>query len=81
VGCNRAQYTPHILPGKCFSLPVALHVWFPHFQQDSLDLAHQLCMQHGVFDRPLGLMGVWGAIVREWLDMLLPEDAADRYGG
>jgi hypothetical protein len=52
----------------------------PHFPQDSLDLAHQLCIQHGIFDRPLGLLGVWGGIVRQWLDMLLPEDAAVRYG-
>lgn len=46
--------------------------------QSALDLAHALCIKHGVFQRPLGLMGVWGGIVREWLDILLPDDAADR---
>jgi hypothetical protein len=34
----------------------------------------------GVWDRPLGLQGVWGGIVRDWLDQLLPEDAQDRVG-
>jgi hypothetical protein len=46
--------------------------------QAALDLAHELCIKHGVFNRPLGLLGVWGNIVREWLDTLLPPDAADR---
>lgn len=48
--------------------------------QVALDLAHQLCIKHRVFERPLGLMGVWGGIVREWLHTLLPYDAASRYG-
>jgi hypothetical protein len=47
--------------------------------QSALDLAHELCVKHGVFNRPLGLLGVWGNIVREWLDTLLPPDAADRW--
>lgn len=46
--------------------------------QSALDLAHQLCITHRVFERPLGLVGVWGSIVREWLDLLLPKDATDR---
>lgn len=46
--------------------------------QAALDLAHQLCVQHRVFERPLGLVGIWGGIVREWLHTLLPADAADR---
>ncbi len=28
----------------------------------------------GVFDRPLGLMGIWGNIIYAWLDELLPLD-------
>lgn len=47
--------------------------------QAALDLAHQLCVEHHVFDRPLGLLGVWGGIVRQWLDTLLPEDAVERF--
>jgi hypothetical protein len=50
----------------------------PLFLQAALDLAHQLCIQHHVFERPLGLVGIWGGIVREWLDTQLPADASDR---
>lgn len=28
-----------------------------------------------VWSRPLGLAGVWGAMVEDWLDELLPDDA------
>lgn len=31
-----------------------------------------------MFTRPWGLAGVWGGLVREWLEDLLPEDAAER---
>lgn len=35
-----------------------------------------------VFSRgPWGLMGIWGPIVYEWLDELLPPDAAERCSG
>ncbi|KAF6253994.1 hypothetical protein COO60DRAFT_1703556 [Scenedesmus sp. NREL 46B-D3] len=46
--------------------------------QLALDRAYELCVEHGVFKRPLGLMGVWGGIVRQWLDELLPADAVQR---
>lgn len=26
----------------------------------------------------MGLMGVWGSLIEEWLNSLLPDDAADR---
>ena len=32
----------------------------------------------GVWDRPLGLQGVWGSIIYEWLDRLLLPDAEER---
>lgn len=51
------------------------------YAQAALDLAHQLCLQHRVFERPLGLLGVWGGLVREWLHTLLPNDAANRCSG
>ena len=69
----------------CYHQPlfsiVPCHACGPLFfvMQSALDLAHELCVKHGVFNRPLGLMGVWGNIVREWLDTLLPPDAADRW--
>lgn len=49
--------------------------------QAALDLAHDLCIRHNVFQRPLGLIGVWGGIVKEWLQELLPMDAAERCSG
>ncbi len=45
--------------------------------QHALDLAHDLCQSHGVFRRPLGLAGVWGQLVRAWLQELLPQHAAE----
>jgi len=48
---------------------------------DALDLAHKLALENGVFERPLGLVGVWGGIIRTWLHHLLPEDAAERCSG
>ena len=29
----------------------------------------------GVWERPLGLMGIWGDIIYQWLNDLLPSDA------
>jgi hypothetical protein len=29
----------------------------------------------GVWERPLGLMGIWGDIIYQWLNDLLPIDA------
>lgn len=37
------------------------------------DLALQLAANARVWDRPLGLQGVWGPLIEEWLDALLPE--------
>lgn len=34
-----------------------------------------------IFCRPLGLYGVWGSMIREWLERLLPEDAAQKCSG
>jgi hypothetical protein len=43
---------------------------------ESLDLALKLSEENGVFERG-GLKGVWGGLVRQWLDELLPDDAHD----
>lgn len=40
-------------------------------------LADKLCEEHHVYRRPLGLAGIWGGLVRSWLDQLLPENAAE----
>jgi hypothetical protein len=47
----------------------------------TMDVALELSERYGVWTRPLGLMGVWGRIVEEWLDELLPEDAHERCSG
>ena len=47
----------------------------------SAELAHELVVRKNVFARPQGLAGVWGPMVREWLDTLLPADAAERCRG
>jgi predicted acylesterase/phospholipase RssA len=43
---------------------------------ESLDLALKLSEENGVFERG-GLKGVWGGLVQQWLDELLPDDAHD----
>lgn len=43
----------------------------------AFERALQLCDDKEVWTRPVGLLGTWGSIVRQWLDDLLPEDAAD----
>ena len=40
-------------------------------------LALQMSDDVGVWDRPLGLQGVWGSIIYDWLDRLLPADAGE----
>ena len=47
----------------------------------ALDLANELAEQYNVFTRPLGLVGVWGSMLRDWLETVLPEDAAQRCSG
>jgi len=42
------------------------------------ELALDLAQQAGVWDRREGLQGIWGPLIYEWLDELLPDDAAER---
>lgn len=44
---------------------------------DATKLALQMSDDAGVWDRPLGLQGVWGSIIYDWLDRLLPDDAGE----
>lgn len=46
----------------------------------ALKVAHHLAQEHSLYTRPTGVFGVWGAIVRQWLDILLPENAAQLCG-
>jgi hypothetical protein len=43
-----------------------------------MDSAYKLSLEHNIWERPLGLMGVWGGIIEEWLHDLLPADAAEQ---
>ena len=43
----------------------------------AFERALQLCDDNEVWTRPVGLLGTWGNIIRQWLDDLLPEDAAE----
>ncbi len=64
-------------PGALIAVLAACNV----SAQRALDLAHELCQRHGVFRRPLGLAGVWGGLVRTWLQELLPLHAAQLCSG
>jgi len=37
--------------------------------------AYDLSIQHNIWERPMGLMGIWGSLVEQWLDELLPDNA------
>jgi hypothetical protein len=39
--------------------------------------AYELSLAHDIWDRPLGLLGVWGGIIEHWLDELLPANAVE----
>jgi len=41
------------------------------------NLALDLADEAGVWERPLGLQGVWGPLIQRWLEELLPDDAAE----
>lgn len=44
------------------------------------ELALQMADDAGIWDRSGGLQGIWGPIIYDWLDQLLPEDALDFVG-
>lgn len=51
----------------------ATNVDFMKATESALSLAREA----NVWDRPLGLQGVWGSLIERWLDDLLPVDAPD----
>lgn len=50
-------------------------------QDKAVRAAYRLSMENNIWERPGGLVGIWGGLVRQWLDELLPEDAAERCNG
>ena len=55
----------------------ACHVDIKQAGKTAVDLMNQ----YKVHERTLGLLGVWGAIVKAWLEQMLPLDAAERCSG
>ena len=47
----------------------------------AVDSAYKLSVDAGVYERKLGLVGVWGPLVERWLHDLLPADAVARCEG
>eukprot|EP00192_Tetraselmis_astigmatica_P011642 CAMPEP_0117652240 /NCGR_PEP_ID=MMETSP0804-20121206/2521_1 /TAXON_ID=1074897 /ORGANISM="Tetraselmis astigmatica, Strain CCMP880" /LENGTH=361 /DNA_ID=CAMNT_0005458273 /DNA_START=92 /DNA_END=1177 /DNA_ORIENTATION=+ len=43
----------------------------------ALQTAYQLSLEADLWDRPLGLAGIWGRLILEWMEELLPEEAAE----
>ncbi|GAX80652.1 hypothetical protein CEUSTIGMA_g8087.t1 [Chlamydomonas eustigma] len=46
-----------------------------------LKRAYELSLEFNIWDRPMGLTGIWGGLVEQWLDELLPENAHEMCGG
>jgi hypothetical protein len=46
-----------------------------------METAYQLSVDNKIWERPLGLAGAWGGLIEDWLDELLPPDAAERCSG
>jgi len=43
----------------------------------AIDSAYRLSNEEKLWDKKLGLLGIWGGLVRRWLDEILPHDAHD----
>jgi len=43
----------------------------------TLRSAYDLSLEANLWDRPLGLAGIWGGLILRWLEELLPDDAGD----
>lgn len=39
--------------------------------------AYDLAKEQNIWNRPFGLAGIWGSFIRQWLNELLPDNAAD----
>jgi predicted acylesterase/phospholipase RssA len=42
--------------------------------QDAAKLAIELSTELDVWDRPTGLAGVWGGMIEDWLEVMIPQD-------
>lgn len=48
--------------------------------EDVLESAYALSLEHGIWDRPLGLVGTWGELIQQWLHDLLVSSSSGRRG-
>lgn len=48
---------------------------------DATQLALSLAADAGVWDRKAGLQGIWGPMIEEWLETLIPSDCIDNLNG
>lgn len=46
-----------------------------------VDEAYQLSLENDIWNRKFGLLGIWGNLIRDWLDKLLPDDAHELVSG
>jgi len=42
--------------------------------EEATQLAYRLAEENNAYTRPMSLAGIWGSIIRTWLEKLLPED-------
>lgn len=47
----------------------------------AIEGAKQIADEARIWDRTLGLLGIWGGLVERWLDRLLPDDAPQQCNG
>lgn len=49
--------------------------------QRVMESAYALSLHHNIWEKPMGLLGVWGSIIEKWLHDTLPDDAHERCSG
>ena len=66
-----------LLGASAGALAIVLHACGVDFRH-ATRVAYRLAEENDLYERRLALVGVWGRLVREWLQELLPEDAHER---
>lgn len=47
----------------------------------TVEAAYALSLEYDIWNRKLGLIGIWGGLIRKWLDSLLPDNAHEIVSG
>mmetsp|Transcript_15159 Transcript_15159/g.22917 ORF Transcript_15159/g.22917 Transcript_15159/m.22917 type:complete len:283 (-) Transcript_15159:300-1148(-) len=69
---NTVKFTGASAGALCATLAVT-NVDF----EEATELALRQSEEEGIWDRPLGLYGIWGGVVERWLDELIPADSVE----